>query len=511
MNNNKIEVICDITKCARSEAESALMASNGNIDLAVDIIINDCGNPVSTGKSSSGNAPISVSKVPRRIQLVKSNFQLDMETEDKEYLTLKVTRMFPSSRENAEIHFRVKQTTQLGKLKKAYCEKIGAPIQESRFVFEGTRINDDSTPAQFEMKSGDLIEVYYESDIMCAGPSIEVFGLQSEDPLQSPPRSNIANQKRGNNCFEESTFKSKRLKTNFEISLDTTEEKAKLDEELEQLKIKHEDLVKKLRDKVECPVCLEVPRRAPVPICPNGHVVCLKCVREFCPTCRVRMENCTSTLAVTVIENIEHLCDHDGCGLKFLLKDLPSHLRSCIHRPVKCPGLDCSVKTPYSTLHDHVISCCVERAEIKTYKLPHEFTYMMNEDIKDLDRERENLNWKLEGVRYDDRIFFLKVTRKARVGRWFFFVHMIGSLEDTLRYGVSFTIFRPSNDGPEGKYAQKYSGDVCAIDIETVDEVEDKGLCLSLSDGGMSNFFRKNLDSGENEFSVSLNIFKARD
>ena len=66
------------------------------------------------------------------------------------------------------------------------------------------------------------------------------------------------------------------MKTNFEISLDTTEEKAKLDEELEQLKIKHEDLVKKLRDKVECPVCFEVPRRAPVPICPNGHVVCLK-------------------------------------------------------------------------------------------------------------------------------------------------------------------------------------------------------------------------------------------
>ena len=57
----------------------------------------------------------------------------------------------------------------------------------------------------------------------------------------------------------------------------------------------------------------------------------------------------------------------------------------------------------------------------------------------------------------------------------------------------------------------RYSGDVCAIDIETVDEVEDKGLCLSLSDGGMSNFFRKNSDSGENEFSVSLNIFKARD
>ena len=77
---------------------------------------------------------------------------------------------------------------------------------------------------------------------------------------------------------------------------------------------KYEELVRKLRDKVECPVCFDVPKSAPVPVCPNGHVVCVKCVREVCPTCRVRMEHGTSTLAVTVIENIEHTCEHEDCG-----------------------------------------------------------------------------------------------------------------------------------------------------------------------------------------------------
>ena len=37
-------------------------------------------------------------------------------------------------------------------------------------------------------------------------------------------------------------------------------------EELERMTKKYEDLVKKLRDKVECPVCFDVPRKAPIPV-----------------------------------------------------------------------------------------------------------------------------------------------------------------------------------------------------------------------------------------------------
>ena len=72
--------------------------------------------------------------------------------------------------------------------------------------------------------------------------------------------------------------------------------------------------LKRIEEALECPVCFDIPKSAPVPVCPNGHVVCVKCVREVCPTCRVRMEDGTSTLAVTVIENIEHTCEHEDCG-----------------------------------------------------------------------------------------------------------------------------------------------------------------------------------------------------
>ena len=61
-------------------------------------------------------------------------------------------------------------------------------------------------------------------------------------------------------------------------------------DELSRMTRKHEDLVGKLRNKVECPVCLEVPKNAPIYVCSNGHVVCEICVREQCPTCRSSMK-----------------------------------------------------------------------------------------------------------------------------------------------------------------------------------------------------------------------------
>lgn len=39
-------------------------------------------------------------------------------------------------------------TTQMGKLKKSYSERIGVSVTSLRFLFDGKRINDDETPKQ---------------------------------------------------------------------------------------------------------------------------------------------------------------------------------------------------------------------------------------------------------------------------------------------------------------------------------------------------------------------------
>jgi len=45
-----------------------------------------------------------------------------------------------------EVHFRVKQTTLMSKLKRSYADRIGAPVTSLRFLFDGRRINDDDSP-----------------------------------------------------------------------------------------------------------------------------------------------------------------------------------------------------------------------------------------------------------------------------------------------------------------------------------------------------------------------------
>lgn len=48
---------------------------------------------------------------------------------DTEYIKLKVV-----GQDSNEIHFRVKQTTQMGKLKKSYAERVGVPVTSLRLV-----------------------------------------------------------------------------------------------------------------------------------------------------------------------------------------------------------------------------------------------------------------------------------------------------------------------------------------------------------------------------------------
>merc|ERR1712107_946058 len=85
-----------------------------------------------------------------------------------EYIKLKVV-----GQDSNEIHFRVKQTTQMGKLKKSYSERVGVPVLSLRFLFDGRRINDDETPKALEMEQDDVIEVYQEQTGGCGSGMVE--------------------------------------------------------------------------------------------------------------------------------------------------------------------------------------------------------------------------------------------------------------------------------------------------------------------------------------------------
>ncbi|KAF8361331.1 hypothetical protein PRIPAC_88254 [Pristionchus pacificus] len=76
---------------------------------------------------------------------------------DSEYIKLKVV-----GQDSNEVHFRVKNGTSMGKLKKSYADRTGVNVNALRFLFDGRRIQDTDTPKSLEMEEDDTIEVYQE-------------------------------------------------------------------------------------------------------------------------------------------------------------------------------------------------------------------------------------------------------------------------------------------------------------------------------------------------------------
>ncbi|EEB08678.1 hypothetical protein SJAG_03843 [Schizosaccharomyces japonicus yFS275] len=74
-----------------------------------------------------------------------------------EHINLKVV-----GQDNNEVFFKIKKTTEFGKLMKIYCARQGKSMSSLRFLVDGERIRPDQTPAELEMEDGDQIEAVLE-------------------------------------------------------------------------------------------------------------------------------------------------------------------------------------------------------------------------------------------------------------------------------------------------------------------------------------------------------------
>ena len=61
-----------------------------------------------------------------------------------------------------EIHFRVLETTKIGKLKEIFSERVGIDEDRLRFYFEGRRLGDHDTPKALGMENVEEIDVFFE-------------------------------------------------------------------------------------------------------------------------------------------------------------------------------------------------------------------------------------------------------------------------------------------------------------------------------------------------------------
>jgi len=275
------------------------------------------------------------------------------------------------------------------------------------------------------------------------------------------------------------------------------EELEKQQKYLQALKyLKDTYLVDKLKDKIECPVCMEIPRKGPVPVCPNGHFVCPKCKKESCPTCRSIMGNNMSILAGTIIDNIEHQCKFEDCDQSFLLTDLEKHEEACPHRTVFCLHPSCTKEIPLSKLQNHLVdktSCLGENVfvDLRNKKRCTSF-HIFNGDVTD-----PKMTWGLDTFSFEGMDLALYLHKSQ--GQFYFVIVMFGTEVQCSEYRVELEVHEySSNKSSEIKQiSYKFCGNPTSIDVgktklntfginelamqQMVDKSEDKSPTFSLS------------------------------
>lgn len=66
------------------------------------------------------------------------------------------------SQDGSEMIFKVKPTTKFGKMLAAFSARKGLDEKSVRLVFDGQRLQEQSTPADYDMQSDDVIDVVVE-------------------------------------------------------------------------------------------------------------------------------------------------------------------------------------------------------------------------------------------------------------------------------------------------------------------------------------------------------------
>jgi len=268
----------------------------------------------------------------------------------------------------------------------------------------------------------------------------------------------------------------------------------------EEIRNKQKFILDQLKDKIECPVCLEIPRTGPVHVCSNGHFVCKKCKGTSCPTCRCPMGTGKSLLAVTVIENIDHKCKFSDCEEVFSVDKVDDHEKICEHRTVLCPHESCSDAIPLSKILDHLgQSTCSYDSEPtvidqETGKGRANFIISRESSVA-----KRDLIWSMNIFVYQNHGFVV-FPRKFE-NFYYFTLVMLDSQEECSKFHIELEVHeRDSSSSKDSSVSFRFSGQPCSIDEE---KATLKYLGLSVNNIAMEKILRK---SQSRAFSISFRI-----
>lgn len=213
-----------------------------------------------------------------------------------------------------------------------------------------------------------------------------------------------------------------------------------------------------LKDVLECPVCLRIPRSAPVYQCERGHVVCNECHPKLatCPVCRLPLGKTRSLISEKVLAKMPSACKYfeQNCAIELMKADLEVHEKECLFRLVHCVDLACHQRVPFVKLLDHMANDH-EREDFVNADGSH---YRSHFIVHEEDFARE-IMWISDHLHLDGRHFFRECCRNSN-GLWYIWVYLLGTPKEAEQYVYQIKI---TSEDKEEELA--YRGRVVSLDI----------------------------------------------
>ena len=252
-----------------------------------------------------------------------------------------------------------------------------------------------------------------------------------------------------------STASSNRVYNNVLILSTMKPLSAKLD-----LKRKLADLSNPTLAALHCPVCDELPRRAPIYNCSRGHLLCCACRPKVtsCPLCRCgnidNRNQFAERLLARALDGLVLDCKNraDGCTVRDLADKVAEHEKICVYREVKCPARHrgaCNWVGPLSKLLLHVIDQkCTQIVKSREDDRP--FVSVIgdfNAEGMTVFGRNAFTHWKcvLLISRQVIRLFAYVVMYRCDQGNWIVYVRSFASDEALSKLQVSVTVRKPLN------------------------------------------------------------------
>lgn len=208
-----------------------------------------------------------------------------------------------------------------------------------------------------------------------------------------------------------------------------------------------DNLIKKedIKDLLECPVCLRVPRSSPIYQCARGHVVCSECrpnVNNLCPQCRDPLGNIRSLISEKMLEKLPAVCKYadQGCQVEHTRNEISEHEKHCQFRLVNCVDLACQQRVSVSKLLSHLDTDHETEDFVRIEAGEYSSHFIVNEE--DFSK---SIMWISDQLHFNDGYFYRECCR-SKEGLWYIWVYILET-ESCKALDYICTISIKSSDG----------------------------------------------------------------